>query len=102
MKIELKANEVIIRVGNGKHINGKGPVKGKLIVTNQRIYFITLDEKDAEQNLEIQPAEIKELLFYNTRLIFANGLDVITKEGKSLKFCIKNRNDIGQLINKMY
>jgi hypothetical protein len=102
MKIDLKANEVIIKAGKGKHINGKGPVEGKLIVTNQRVYFTSMAEQDADQNLEILPCEIKEVIFYNTRVFFSNGLDVITKEGKKLKFTVKNRNEIGKLINKMY
>jgi GRAM domain len=102
MKIDLKANEVIIKAGDGKHINGKGPVDGKLIVTNQRVYFISLAKNNAEQNLEIMPSEIKELIFYNTKIIFPNGLDVITKEGKNFRFTLKKRNDFGQLINKMY
>ena len=102
MKIDLKANEVIIKAGNGKYINGRGPVPGKLIVTNQRVYFISLEEKDWDQNLEILPSDIKELIFFNTKMIIPNGLNLIKKDGENHVFNVKKRNDLGQLINKMY
>ncbi len=101
MKVDLKANELVVKAGDSKFLNGKD-VKGKLIVTNQRIYFLAKYELDKTYNQEIQPAEIKEVLPFNSFAIIPNGLNVVTKTGDSLKFKVKNRKSWEQLINKMY
>ena len=101
MKIDLKPNEQVIKAGSSKFMNGKD-VEGKLIVTNQRIYFIATDFVDVEYNREIEPINIREVMPFNTLAFISNGLNVVTKEGSELKFKVKNRKSWEQLINKMY
>lgn len=102
MVVNLKANEVVIKAGDTSHCNDQNRIPGKLIVTNQRIYFLTLKPESSRFNLEILPEQIKEVIFYNTKKIFPNGLNLITKAGKQLRFILKKRNAFGELINKMY
>jgi hypothetical protein len=102
MVVNLKANEIVIKAGDTKYFVEQEKVNGKLIVTNQRIYFKTRNSNSARFNLEILPEQIKEVIFFNTMRIIPNGLNLITKAGRQLRFAVKNRNAIGQLINKMY
>lgn len=101
MTIELYANEVVTKAGNAQYVNPDQQVKGKLILTNQRIYFKPLTKKKNGFNLEIEPKDIKELMYFKTRIFLQNGLNLITKEGKELKFIVKNRDSWSQMINKM-
>ncbi len=101
MKVDLKANELVVKAGDSKFLNGKD-VNGKLIATNQRLYFVAKDADDNSYNQEIQPTEIKEVLPFNTFAIVPNGLNVITKSGEELKFKVKNRKSWELEINKMY
>jgi len=41
MVIPLKANEVVIKAGDSSYLDDAEKICGKLILTNQRIYFIT-------------------------------------------------------------
>ncbi len=102
MFVDFKENEVVIKAGDTEHLFEAEKIKGKLIVTNQRIYFQTI-QKDADKfNLEILPEEISEVHFFKVKKILPNGLEIITKDGEHLKFSIKKRNSWGELINKMY
>ena len=101
MKVDLKANELVVKAGDSKFLNGKD-VSGKLIVTNQRLYFVAKDVAEHGYNREIQPAEIREVMPFNSFAIIPNGLNVITKAGEGLKFKVKNRKSWEQLINRMY
>ena len=102
MVVNLKANEIVIKAGDTEHCFDENKVSGKLIVTNQRIYFLTKNPDCSAHNLEILPEQIKEVIFYNTKKIFPNGLNLITKAGEQLRFILKKRNAFGELINKMY
>jgi len=102
MVVNLKANEIVIKAGDSEHYYNGSKVPGKLIITNQRIYFLTKQPECSDHNLEILPEHIKEVIFYNTKKIFPNGLNLITKAGEQLKFVLKKRNAFGLLINKMY
>lgn len=101
MKIDLKANELVVKAGDSKFLNGKD-VGGKLIVTNQRVYFISKDRADKNYDREIQPTEIREVMPFNTFAIIPNGLNLVTKSGEEFKFKVKNRSSWEMLINKMY
>ena len=101
MVIDLKANEVVTKAGDVQFFTEINQVKGKLILTNQRIYFKTLEDEKKELNLEIQPEEIRELLYFKTKVLFPNGLNVVTKDGKEIKFIVKNRDSWSQMINRM-
>lgn len=105
MKVDFKANEVVTKAGDANHfINGdnKKKIKGKLILTNQRLYFVTKEGLESSFNKEIMPESIKEIFYFNTMKFFPNGLNIITKEGEELRFVVKNRNSWCELLNKIY
>jgi len=103
MTVKLNANEVVIKAGDTNQIIDNNTIEGKLIVTNQRIYFKTIDEKTEKFNLEILFDNIKEVIYFSTGLLFGTkGLNVITRDGKTHSFPLKKRDEIGQLINSMY
>lgn len=102
MVIPLKANETVVKAGDSTYFVDSGKVNGKLILTNQRIYFKASNGHADEYDLEILPAEIREVIFFNTRKILPYGLNVIMKNGEERKFSLRKRNEIGTMINKMY
>lgn len=101
MKIDLKPNELVVKAGDSQFLNGKD-VKGKLIVTNQRLYFEAIAAADRNYSREIQPSDIREVMPFNTFAFISNGLNIVTKNGEELKFKVKKRSSWENLINKMY
>ena len=101
MKVELKPNEVVVKAGDTNHYINDEKIKGKLILTNQRIYFITVNGHGEDYNLEIMPGEISDVIFFNTYAIFGNGISLVTKDGKMYKFTIKKRDDWCRMITSM-
>ncbi len=101
MVVDLKANEVVRKAADVQHFSDDEVIKGKLILTNQRIYFKTEKDKEADFNLEIMPADIQELLYFKTGMFSQNGLTFLTKEGKELKFNVKKRDTWSLMINNM-
>ena len=78
-------------------------IDGKLIVTNQRIYFRTISAELEKFNFEILFENIREVIYFSKGLLFGvKGLVVVTRDGKQHSFPLKKRDEIGQLINKMY
>jgi hypothetical protein len=102
MTVKLNANEVVLKAGDTNQVIDNNKVEGKLIVTNQRIYFKALREEAEKFNLEILFDNILEVIFYSKGLFAAKGLNVVTRDGKSHSFPLKKRDEIGHLINKMY
>ena len=102
MKVILNANEVVLDAGDTNQVIDNNKVEGKLIVTNQRIYFKALQQESEKFNLEILFDNILEVIFYSKGLFSVKGLNVVTRDGKSHSFPLKKRDEIGQLINKMY
>jgi len=102
MTVKLNANEVVIKAGDTNRIVDNNKINGKLIVTNQRIYFNTLNQNTEQHNLEILFDNIHEVIYYNKGLFSNKGLNIVTKDGKCLTFPLKKRDEIGQLINSMY
>jgi hypothetical protein len=102
MVVNLKANEMVRMAGDVQHLIENNEVKGKLILTNQRIYFQTLSDDTGDFNIEIVPQQIRELMYFKTGLFSSNGLTVITKDGKEIKFVVKKRDTWTRLINQMY
>jgi len=102
MTVKLAANEVVLKAGDTNQVVEDRTIEGKLIVTNQRIYFKPLSEELEKFNLEILFDNILEVIFYGKGFFSAKGLNVVTRDGKSLMFPLKKRDEIGQLINKMY
>jgi hypothetical protein len=102
MTVKLNANEVVLKAGDTNQVIDNDTVDGKLIVTNQRIYFKTLNEEKAKFNLEILFENILEVIYFSKGLFSVKGLNVVTRDGQSHSFPLKKRDEIGQLINSMY
>jgi hypothetical protein len=102
MTVKLNANEVVLKAGDTNQVIDNNKVEGKLIVTNQRIYFKALREEAEKFNLEILFDNILEVIFYSKGFFSVKGLNVVTRDGRSHSFPLKKRDEIGQLINKMY
>jgi len=101
MTIPLNANELVVKACDSIHIIDNLKVKGKLILTNQRLFFKFVEE-EKHPDFEILPKDIKEVFYFNSLKIIPNGLTVITRDGNELRFLVKARNSWGQMINKMY
>lgn len=102
MTVKLNPNEVVLNAGDTNQVIENRTVNGKLIVTNQRIYFKPLTEESPIFNLEILFDNILEVIFYGKGFFLAKGLNIVTRDGKNYVFPLKKRDEIGQLINKMY
>jgi len=102
MTVKLNANEVVLKAGDTNQVIENNVINGKLIITNQRIYFKTLNEETEKFNLEILFDNILEVIYYSKGLFSVKGLNVVTKDGNTLSFPLKRRDEIGQLINRMY
>lgn len=102
MNIKLNSNEVVLKAGDTNLVIENNKVNGKLIVTNQRIYFNTMEEKTHRFNFEILFENILEVIFFSKSFSLVKGLSVVTKDGRSHSFPLKKRDEIGQLINSMY
>ncbi|MDA3954103.1 MAG: GRAM domain-containing protein [Bacteroidales bacterium] len=102
MVVDLKANELVLKASDSNYFAEESNIDGKLILTNQRVYFKTKEDQHSGYNLEILPNQIKEILYFNTLRIFPNGLNIILKEGKQLKFKIGKRNTWGKVLNRIY
>ncbi len=103
MTVKLNPNEVVLKAGDTNQTVGNLTVDGKLIVTNQRIYFRTVNNECDKFNLEILFDNILEVIYYSKGMLFGiKGLSVVTRDGRTFSFPLKKRDEIGQLINKMY
>jgi hypothetical protein len=102
MTVKLNANEVVLKAGDTNQVIDNNTIVGKLIITNQRIYFKTLKEETEEFNLEILFDNILEIIYSKKGLFSVKGLNVVTRDGKCHSFPLKKRDEIGQLINSMY
>lgn len=102
MTVKLNANEVVLKAGDTNQVIDNSTVEGKLIVTNQRLYFKTLNEETAKFNLEILFDNILEVIYFSKGLFSVKGLNVVTRDGKCHSFPLKRRDEMGQLINSMY
>ena len=101
MTVDLYANEVVIKAGDTTHTVKENKIPGKLIVTNQRVYFKAIQQENEIHNLEIQPENIEEVIYFGG-MFSSKGLNVVTTDGLSHSFPLKKRDEIGQLINSMY
>ena len=102
MTVKLYANEVVLKAGDTNRLIENNKVDGKLIVTNQRLYFKTINEETDRFNPEILFENILEVIFFGKGIFSVKGLNVVIRDGKSHCFPLKQRDEIGQLINKMY
>jgi hypothetical protein len=102
MTVKLNPNEVVIKAGDTNQVVGNDTIEGKLIVTNQRLYFKTLKEETERFNLEIMFENILEVIYFSRGIFSVKGLNVITRDGRCLSFPLRKRDEFGQLINRMY
>jgi hypothetical protein len=102
MTVKLYANEVVLKAGDTNQVKENMKIEGKLIVTNQRIYFKPISDNLEKFNLEILFENILEVIFYSNGFFSDKGLNVVTRDGQSHMFPLRKRDEIGQLINKMY
>jgi hypothetical protein len=102
MKVNLKENEVVIKATNSIHLNEQEKIDGKLILTNQRIYFKTGLEETQKFNLEILFKQIKEIFYFKNGLFSPKGITLRTHGAGDLQFTMKDRDAWGVMINKMY
>jgi hypothetical protein len=102
MTVKLNANEVVLKAGDTNQMVDNSLVDGKLIVTNQRIYFKTLNEEKEKFSFEILFDNILEVIYFSKGLFSVKGLNVVTRDGRTHSFPLKKRDEIGQLINRMY
>ena len=102
MTVKLNPNEVVLKAGDTNQVIDNQTVDGKLIVTNQRIYFKTLQEETERFNLEILFDNILEVIFYQKGIFPIKGINVVTRDGRSHIFPLRKRDEIGLLINRMY
>jgi len=99
MVVSLQANEQVTKAGDSTYYINGDKVDGKLILTNQRIYFKPSNGHPETFNLEIMPCDIKEVIFCKIGKLFSNGLSVVKKDGEEFLFKVRKRNE---MINRMY
>ena len=92
MVVNLNPNEIAIKASDSQVFMENQWVKGKFIVTNQRIYFVVrAPSNNGKLSLEILPEQIREVIYFNGKSLFSKGLNIITKDGKELLFILKKR-----------
>ena len=102
MVVNFKANEQVIKAGDSTYHKETEKIQGKLIVTNQRVYFKSENGNANKYDVEILPADIREIIYFSSNIFSPNGLNVVMKNGEILKFTLKKRDEMASLINKMY
>jgi hypothetical protein len=102
MTVKFNPNEVVIKAGDTIQEINNNMINGKLIVTNQRIYFNALDQETEKFNFEILFENILEVIYFGKGFFSVKGLRIVTRDGKNHSFPLKRRDEIGQLINRMY
>lgn len=99
MKIDLKANEMVIKASDTSYFADRSEkIKGKLILTNQRIYFKGVNGDAGKYDFEVDPKSIRDVLFFNTNFIMPNGLNLVTTDGSEYRFTIRQRDCWGEMI----
>ncbi|MCD4791139.1 MAG: hypothetical protein K8R37_14180 [Bacteroidales bacterium] len=101
MKIEMNPNEMVIKASDSSQVLNGSSIKGKLILTNQRLYFKASENGKRHNDVEIWPDDIKEVMLFNNRILFPTGLNIVTDNGIKNKFLVKNRNDWSEMIVRM-
>lgn len=101
MKIEMNPNEMVVKAADSSYMNNGNPVKGKLILTTQRLYFNPEINGNQSKHVEIYPNEIEDVMFFKNKMLFPNGLNIVTRDGNQNKFLIKKRAVWSELIVKM-
>jgi hypothetical protein len=102
MTVKLYPNEVVLKAGDTNQHFDNIRIDGKMILTNQRIYFRTLTLETEKFNFEILFDNILEVIYFGSGLFAAKGLQIVTRDGRNHSFPLKERDEMGRLINRMY
>jgi hypothetical protein len=100
--MKLYPNEVVLKAGDTNQLIENNRVDGKMILTNQRIYFKTLTLETERFNFEILFENILEVIYFGKGFFAAKGLQIVTRDGHNHSFPLKERDEMGRLINRMY
>lgn len=92
---------MVVKAADSSLMNQENKVKGKLILTTQRICFSPEINGNPAKHLEIFPAEIQDVMLFNEKILFSNGLNIVTKDGSQNKFLVKNRSSWSEMIARM-
>lgn len=102
MTVKLYPNEVVLKAGDTNQLIDNTRIDGKMILTNQRIYFKTLTLETEQFNFEILFDNILEVIYFGKGLFAAKGLQIVTRDGRNHSFPLRERDEMGRLINRMY
>ncbi len=96
MKIELRANEKLIKQSGANLQRGAETVGGRLFLTDQRLYFDTHAFNVATGSEDIELSQITNTsptwtMFLGIIPIFPNSLRVSTHDGKQYDFVVFDR-----------
>lgn len=94
----MNPNEQVVKAADSTMFFENNPVKGKLILTTQRVCFKPEANSKPHNDFEIYPADIADVMLYNERLLFSRGLTIINKSGNQSKFLVKNRESWSKMI----
>lgn len=102
MKIDLKANEMVVKAADSSLLlDTSEKIAGKLIITNQRVYFKGLNGNAGKHDVELEPKFIRDVLYFNQGFFMRNGLSLVTLEGGQHRFTLKQRSKFGEMIAGM-
>lgn len=102
MTVKLYPNEVVLKAGDTNQLIDNTRIDGKIILTNQRIYFKTHTLETETFNFEILFDNILEVIYFGRGLFAAKGLQIVTRDGRNHSFPLRERDEMGRLINRMY
>lgn len=102
MTVKLYPNEVVLKAGDTNQLIDNTRIDGKMILTNQRIYFKTLTLEAEKFNFEILFDNILEVIYFGRGLFASKGLQIVTRDGRNHSFPLRERDEMGRLINRMY
>jgi hypothetical protein len=102
MTVKLYPNEVVLKAGDTNQLIDDTRIEGKMILTNQRIYFKTLTLETEKFNFEILFDNILEVIYFGKGIFAAKGLQIVTRDGRNHLFPLRERDEMGRLINRMY
>lgn len=100
--MKLYPNEVVLKAGDTNQLIDNNRIDGKMILTNQRIYFRTLTLETEKFNFEILFDNILEVIYFGKGLFAAKGLQIVTRDGRNHSFPLRERDEMGRMINRMY
>jgi hypothetical protein len=85
--LELQDNEEILLTRPANHFLGIEGVGGKIFITNKRFVFKSHELNIQKHQLDIDYADIIKVTYFNSLLLFPNGLKLMLKKRKRRKIC---------------